>query len=92
MQHYVPFFAIVQPCLAATCLAHLPLGMPAHVHIKRSWPLVLTEFRCLCSCYLQCRVEGNPQNMSQFRVTVVSGQPSLSASLKTLIVSRLTSL
>ena len=38
---------------------------------------------------MQCRVEGNPQNMSQFRVTVVSPFPALSASTKDLIVTRL---
>jgi hypothetical protein len=34
-------------------------------------------------------VEGNPNNMAQFRVTVSSPAPALSASLKDLVVSGL---
>jgi hypothetical protein len=37
----------------------------------------------------QARVEGNPNNMAQFRVTVSSPAPELSASLKELVVAGL---
>lgn len=39
----------------------------------------------------QCRVEGNPQGMAQFRVTVVSPLPSLSTSISHMVVANLTS-
>ncbi|KAL6765657.1 Coatomer/clathrin adaptor appendage, Ig-like subdomain-containing protein [Haematococcus lacustris] len=38
---------------------------------------------------VMARIEGNPQNMAQFRVTVVSQAPQVSAQLKDLIVSHL---
>ncbi|KAG1667410.1 hypothetical protein FOA52_004827 [Chlamydomonas sp. UWO 241] len=38
---------------------------------------------------VMCRVEGNPQDMSQFRVTVVSALPALSQTTKDLVVLRL---
>ena len=38
---------------------------------------------------LQARVEGNPANMSQFRVTLASPAPQLSQQLKELIVQQL---
>lgn len=39
---------------------------------------------------VQCRVEGNPQNRMQFRVTVASPSPTLAAALKEAIVEQIT--
>lgn len=38
---------------------------------------------------LQCRVEGNPQNRMQFRVTVAAPDGSLAASLKDMLVMQI---
>lgn len=38
---------------------------------------------------LQARIEGNPQNMAQFRVTVASPAPQLSAQVKELLCTHL---
>ncbi|KAG1677811.1 hypothetical protein FOA52_008575 [Chlamydomonas sp. UWO 241] len=45
----------------------------------------LAETRTL----VMCRVEGNPTDMAQFRVTVVSTLPALSASVKDMLTTRL---
>jgi hypothetical protein len=51
----------------------------------------LRQLSTLCpgDVALQARVEGNPQNMAQFRVTVSSPAPPLSAQIKDLVVAYL---
>lgn len=41
---------------------------------------------------LQCRVEGNPQNRMQFRVTVAAPDAMLAASVKDLIAAQVLSM
>jgi hypothetical protein len=52
---------------------------------------VLSDTLLCCVCCLvdlQCRVEGNPQNRMQFRVTVAAPDPALASSVKDMIVAQ----
>lgn len=41
--------------------------------------------------FLQARIEGNPANMAEFRVTLASEAPQLSMQLKDLLVQHIRS-
>jgi hypothetical protein len=41
------------------------------------------------SALLQCRVEGNPQNRMQFRVTVAAPDPALASSVKDMVAAQI---
>jgi hypothetical protein len=51
-----------------------------------------TEAQTLFLAPVQCRVEGNPQNRMQFRVTVAAPDAMLASSLKEMIAGQVFSL
>jgi hypothetical protein len=56
------------------------------------WQLLVTLSLLLCPAAVQCRVEGNPQNRMQFRVTVAAPDAMLASSLKDIIAGQIFSL
>lgn len=63
-----------------------------HVAVAHIVLCLLYVVCCFATTHPQCRVEGNPQNRMQFRVTVAAPDPMLAASLKDMVAAQVMSM